>query len=295
MKRFVLAWAIFVALTACAYAQEAMTVAVCGTVPQQFPVGSVRVITQDINGNLCTNTASSSGGASIAPTGGAPPGSANYMGYNVSGVFTGATGSANGLYVDGSLSTFNSAVTAAPGSYAAGSLLDVAYTGMWDSLTPPTGTINTNNGIASLYAAVLNPAKIVGNTGAAVDSSPGSFSANVINTQQGQLSHVHSTSLEASHVIKGSAGSLYGFYCTAITGGTTGYCIANNTTTAPSNSAATTPLDMCYFTTTAGCSFSRHPSSIASSVGITILISSNATPFTFTNTTLTGYIAADYQ
>ena len=111
-------------------------------------------------------------------------------------------------------------------------------------------------------------------------------------------SHAHVTSLGTSLVVKASAGNLLGFYCNAITGGATGYCIAYNATSAPSTGALTgaSVLDSCYFDGTAGgCSLSRIPTSIAASTGIVILLSSASTPFTYTTGTDTGFIAAEYQ
>lgn len=253
MKWIILALA-FLAGVSAAHAQQATVVSVCGTLlGPTYPLGSVQNMTQDQNGNHCTN--------------------ANSAG--------------------------SQAVTAAAGAFVSTSIPDI-YNGTlapWDSLSVPTGTFTVLNGLASIYEALLNPGKIVGNTGTVLDKAANATAnaAGSLQVESPTSSHVQSTSLEASHIIKGSAGNLFGFYCSAITGGTTGYCIANNTTTAPSNSAATTPLDICYFTTAAGCSLSRIPRGVAYGTGITILISSNATPFTFTNTTLTGFISADFQ
>jgi len=111
-------------------------------------------------------------------------------------------------------------------------------------------------------------------------------------------SHASSTSLGTSLVAKASAGTLFGFYCGAITGGAAGYCIAYNGTAAPSTGALTgaNVLDACYFDTTArGCSLSRIPMGVAYSTGVVIILSSAATPFTYTTGTDTAFISADYQ
>jgi hypothetical protein len=55
-------------------------------------------------------------------------------------------------------------------------------------------------------------------------------------------------------------------------------------------------LDFCYFDTTArGCSLSRIPLAANYSAGITILLTSAVTPYTYTTGTDTGAISADYQ
>jgi hypothetical protein len=109
-------------------------------------------------------------------------------------------------------------------------------------------------------------------------------------------SHAHAQSLVTSLVAKASAGNLLGFYCNAITGAAPGYCIAINATAAPSSGSSVTPIDLCYFDgTPGGCSLSRIPTAIAASTGIVILLSSAATPFTYTTGVDTGFIGADYQ
>ena len=49
-----------------AAAQNATVVSACGTPPATYPVGSNRAVTQDTNGNTCTNT-TSGGGVAPAP------------------------------------------------------------------------------------------------------------------------------------------------------------------------------------------------------------------------------------
>jgi hypothetical protein len=99
-------------------------------------------------------------------------------------------------------------------------------------------------------------------------------------------------------VAKASPGNLSAFNCTAITGGAAGYCIAYNGTAAPGTGALTGSLvlDSCYIDTTAkGCSLSHLPNSIALNTGIVILLTSAATPLTYTTGVDTGYIEADYN
>ncbi len=177
---------------------------------------------------------------------------------------SGGTGTIpNPLPVSGTVAT-----TAALGTYVAGYSPDMGNNG---SVTPiggqtlPSGTVTILNALAGIYSA-----------------------------QVGTNSHVNSAALEAGHIIKASAGTLFGFNCTAITGGTAGYCVAVNAVTAPT-SGAIAPLDVCYFNTAAGCSLSRLPIGIPYGTGISIAISSNASPFVATTNVLTGYIEADYQ
>lgn len=127
---------------------------------------------------------------------------------------------------------------------------------------------------------------------------PTTPAANAVAMTATALAPASVSALGTSVVGKASAGNLYGFYCNAITGGSAGYCIAYNATAAPSPGALTGSLvlDTCYFNTPAGCSLSRMGGpSRAYSAGVTILLSSAATPFTYTTGTDTGFISADVQ
>jgi hypothetical protein len=112
------------------------------------------------------------------------------------------------------------------------------------------------------------------------------------------VSGASTTALGTSLVAKASAGNLYGFNCTGVTGGAAGYCIVYNGTTAPSTGALTgaNVLDFCYFDTTArGCSLGRHPMAKNYSTGIVVLVSSAVTPYTYTTGTDTAAISVDYK
>lgn len=112
------------------------------------------------------------------------------------------------------------------------------------------------------------------------------------------VSHASTTALSTALSAKTSAGDLLGFNCTGITGGAAGYCVAYNGATTPSTGALTgaNVLDFCYFDTTSrGCSLGRAPSQIAYSAGIQILVTSAASPYTYTTGTDTAAISADYQ
>jgi hypothetical protein len=113
------------------------------------------------------------------------------------------------------------------------------------------------------------------------------------------LSHASGASAAiTSLVAKASAGNLYGYNCTGVAGAAAGFCVAYNGTTAPSTGALTAAnvLDYCYFgTTAAGCSLSRIPLAVNYSTGIVILVTSAATPYTYTTGTDTAAITADYD
>jgi len=142
----------------------------------------------------------------------------------------------------------------------------------------------------------------VDNTGVACTSSGGGGGGTSIiipsSSSANALSHASTTALGTSLVAKASAGNLYGYNCSAITGGSAGYCIAYNGTAAPSTGALTGSLvlDFCYHDTTArGCSLSRIHMGVQYSAGIVILETSAATPYTYTTGTNTAAISADYK
>ena len=113
----------------------------------------------------------------------------------------------------------------------------------------------------------------------------------------GTVSHASTTALGTSLVAKASAGTLFGFNCTGVTGGAVGYCIAYNGTSAPGTGALTgaNVLDFCYFDSTArGCSLGRY-NPVVYSTGIVVLVSSAASPYTYTTGTDTAAVSADYQ
>jgi hypothetical protein len=118
------------------------------------------------------------------------------------------------------------------------------------------------------------------------------------NSSTDALSHAISTSLDTVLIAIDVPSNLYGFNCSAITGGASGYCIAYNGTSEPAPGALdpTKVLDFCYFgDTPRGCSLSRIPLAVQYSAGIVILISSASTPYTYTDNVLTGAITVDYK
>lgn len=112
------------------------------------------------------------------------------------------------------------------------------------------------------------------------------------------LSHASTTALGTSLVASATAANLYGFNCSGITGGSAGYCIAYNGSSAPGTGALTgaNVLDFCFFgSTPQGCSLSRIPMGVNYGTGIVILISTATTPYTYTTGTATGAITVDYK
>ena len=110
--------------------------------------------------------------------------------------------------------------------------------------------------------------------------------------------HGSVTALGTSLVLKASAGNLYSFNCTAVTGGAAGYCVAYNGAAAPVTGALTgaNVLDTCYFAAgAAGCSLSHGTIPSNYSTGVVILVTSAATPFTYTTGVDTAFISGDYQ
>jgi len=111
--------------------------------------------------------------------------------------------------------------------------------------------------------------------------------------------HASNSSLGTSLLVDANPDArLAGFNCSSITGGAAGYCVAYNSASVPSTGALTGAqvLDWCYFDATPrGCSLSRVPGNVKYSNGIIILLTTAASPFTYTTGTDTGSISADYN
>jgi len=106
---------------------------------------------------------------------------------------------------------------------------------------------------------------------------------------------VASASAEASHVLKSSAGNFYsGSAFNATT--TAGICMLINATAAPTTGSSVTPLAWSYLPASGQCSISTLGGPPAYfSTGIVFLVSSNASPFTFTSGTITAAISGMVQ
>lgn len=110
------------------------------------------------------------------------------------------------------------------------------------------------------------------------------------------LLHAQAASLVSSLAVKSTGfGNLYNFSCSGITGGAAGHCVAINAVSAPTPGSAIVPIDSCDFSATqTDCKFTHNGFSTHYGTGITILITTNASPYVYTNGTDTGFIEADY-
>ena len=109
------------------------------------------------------------------------------------------------------------------------------------------------------------------------------------------ITPVVSSAAEASHVLKASAGQLYSAYAVNTTA-TVGYCLIINATSAPTTGSAVTPLDFAVLPANGQCSFNYRPGpTVTYGTGITFLVSSNSSPFTFTSGVITAAIHGDVQ
>jgi hypothetical protein len=109
------------------------------------------------------------------------------------------------------------------------------------------------------------------------------------------ITPVASGSAGASLVLKAGAGNFYSGSAVNTTA-TAGFCLVVNATSAPSTGAAVTPLLFAVLPANGSCSLgvdSGIPSVF--STGITFLVSSNASPFTFTSGTITAAISGKVQ
>jgi hypothetical protein len=105
------------------------------------------------------------------------------------------------------------------------------------------------------------------------------------------ITPVASGSAGASLVLKASAGNFYSGSAVNTTA-TAGFCLIVNSTSAPTTGSAVTPLMFAVLPANGSCSLGMD-SGIPSvfSTGITFLVSSNASPFTFTSGTITAAIS----
>ncbi len=108
------------------------------------------------------------------------------------------------------------------------------------------------------------------------------------------ITPVVSTSLENSHVLKAGAGNVYSVYAAALTGGTSGFLVLLNATSAPVDGAIT-PLAIAPFSGgVAIINYAGLPPGVFST-GITAVVTSASTPFTKTTGVLTAYISGMVQ
>jgi hypothetical protein len=115
-----------------------------------------------------------------------------------------------------------------------------------------------------------------------------------IDPAMGALTPVVSNAAESSHVLKASAGSLWGVYATNLTG-TAGFLVVLNATAAPADGAIT-PLACVPLTANgvASINFMPGPPS-AYSTGITAVVTSATTCFAKTTGVITAFIGGEVQ
>ena len=113
------------------------------------------------------------------------------------------------------------------------------------------------------------------------------------------LTIANTTALATSLVVKATPGNLYQLTCSGIAGAAAGNCIVYNGTSAPSTGALTgaNVLAACSYaaSSAAGCTINYSTMGAAFSAGIVVLISSAASPLTYTTGTNTGFISAAYR
>jgi hypothetical protein len=112
------------------------------------------------------------------------------------------------------------------------------------------------------------------------------------------IGHAATSALGTSLLAKSSAGNLWAVNCSAVAGATAGYCVVYNANSVPSTGALTGSqvLDFCYFGTSGqGCTISHNPFGAYYSSGIVVLVTTAASPYTYTTGTDTAAITVDYK
>lgn len=156
------------------------------------------------------------------------------------------------------------------------------------TLTPGTGAANLgkaedaaagsgDTGVAAWAIQTASPADAAtdGDYAGLQMKNGGLYTTPIPNTAAGAgITTVKSSALESNHVIKNSAGNLYGFQVT--TGATAGWVLVYNGTTAPTAGGAAVAPEKCYIigaNTTIGVAYTPVPLSL--STGIVLVFSSS--------------------
>lgn len=131
-----------------------------------------------------------------------------------------------------------------------------------------------------------------------VTSSGGSGATNAtIVTTSGatSLTPVVSTTPEAAHTIKAFAGNLYSAYAVNLSA-TAGFLVIVDQTSVPATGSITNVIDFCVLPANGQCSINSKPGPPTKYLnGIVALITSAASPFTYTTGTVTAAIHAEAQ
>lgn len=242
------------------YAIAAKAVSVCGTPPGTLTAGQTYTAFMDLTGTLCTAGGGGGGGGTVTQ-GTAAAAAGAWPFYLVQG--TTANSSSNPIFVQG---TAGSAILGKVG-------LDQTTPGTTNGVQTLTGSVTTatlgagaqivgkvgidqttpgtTNGVqvnAALPAGtnvighVINDANasvIIGKTG--IDQTTVGTTNGVVtnptSVSTSALAPVVSAAVEGTHVLKGSAGNLYGLVVTNTT--VAGYVMVFNATTAPADGAVT--------------------------------------------------------
>lgn len=116
-----------------------------------------------------------------------------------------------------------------------------------------------------------------------------------VSSSTSSASSVVSTSLEASHVLKASAGALYSVYATNLTGGASGYLLIFDSATVPADGAVQPKV--CVPFNSSGVALANYQGIPAANFtnGIVAVVSSSTTCFTKTTGTLTAFISGMVQ
>jgi hypothetical protein len=160
----------------------------------------------------------------------------------------------------------------------------------------PRVTVATDSATVAGSASLPAGSNIVGKVG--IDqTTPGTTNGVTIapsaSATIGQTP-VNSAAAENNHVLKASAGNLYGVYATNLTA-TAGFLVVLNATSAPADGAIT-PLACVPLTANGVASVNYLPGPPAVySTGITAIVTSAATCFTKTTGTITAFIAGQVQ
>jgi hypothetical protein len=160
----------------------------------------------------------------------------------------------------------------------------------------PRVTVATDSATVAGSASLPAGSNVVGKVG--IDqTTPGATNGVVIaptsNSGVG-ITPVVSSAAEASHVLKGSAGNLYGVYATNLTA-TAGFLVVLNATSAPADGAiaplACVPLPANSF---GSINYTPGPPAVYST-GITAVVTSAATCFTKSTGVITAFIGGHVQ
>lgn len=185
--------------------------------------------------------------------------------------------------------TLSGAVTIADGAdVAEGTTTDIACTTDNGTCTEIALIKRTNQRLTTINTTLGTPIQATGGTvglvaGTAIVGKVG------IDVAMTGITPIPSTSAEASHVLKASAGTLWSVYATNLTA-TAGFLVVLNATSAPVDGAIT-PLDCVPLPANGAVAVNYNSGPPATySTGITAVLTSATTCFTKTTGVITGFI-----